>query len=158
MQTITSQFSNATAMTITLASLASSTAGVGRQSDFVDNAAGHREVLLFVRVRQGTSPTGNRGVYIHLLRDDGDASTPQRTDDAGADDAAITIGNAELVGVLQNGGSPSTGDDLVGSFLIHQPGPKWAIAIVHDTGAALDGTGGNHVVRFVGIDAEVASS
>lgn len=157
--TIKDQFASAAAVSITLASLASSTAGAGRQSSFIDNtAAAHRDVLLFVRVRQGTSPTGGRGVYVHLLRDDGDATTPQRTDDAGASDAAITVVNATLIGVLQNGSSPATGDDLVGSFVVHHPGPRWAIAITHDTGVALDATAGNHVVRYVGVDAEVASS
>jgi hypothetical protein len=57
--------------------------------------------------------------------------------------------------VLRTGPSPATGDNLQGDFLIHRPGPKWTIAIVHDTGVNLDSTGANHQVRWVGANPEV---
>lgn len=133
--------------TITLASLASSTAGVGRQSTLITNTAGYKSVLVFVKIKLGTSPTGSKGVYIYGLRDNGSGVAD---DAAGASDAAITVLNAPLLGVLQDKASPATGDVLVGAFLFHNPGPKFGIAIVHDTGVNLDATEGNHGYSYVG--------
>lgn len=151
---IKDKFSSSTALTITLASLASSTAGVGRQSSIVDNTTNrYQKLIVFVKIKQGTAPTGNRGVYVYLIRDDNDA-TNYRSDGAGASDAAITILNSQLIGVIGNKAAPSTGDDLYGEFVIDTPGHKWGIAIVHDTGVNLDSTGSNHYVRYVGVNPE----
>lgn len=144
-----------TALTITIASLASSVVGVGRQSTILDNTTLlHQDVLLFLKIKQGTSPTGNKSVQVYLLRDDNNG-TAHRTDGAGASDAALTVLNAPLIGVMVNKGSPATGDILYGEFRIHRPGPKWGIAIVHDTGVNLDSTGSNHWARYVGLNPEV---
>lgn len=152
---IKDKFSASAALTITLASLATSTAGVGRQSTIIDNSSvKYQDILLFVKIKQGTSPTGSRGVYVYLIRDDADG-TPYRSDGAGASDAGLTVQNAQLIGVLRNKTSPATGDDLYGEFLINRPGPKWAIAIVHDTGVNLDSTGSNHYARYIGMNPDV---
>lgn len=151
---ILDKFGSPTALTITLASLASSTSGVGRQSTLVDNSTNrYQAVMLYVKIKQGTSPTSSKGVYIYLLRDDGAAGVT--TDGAGASDAAITVLNAQLIGFLANKSSAATGDVVQDAFLIERPGPKWGVAIVHDTVAALDATGGNHTVEFVGMNPEV---
>ena len=147
--------SAATPLTITLAGLASSTTGVGRQSSIVDNTQSrHQDLLVYVRLTQGTTPTGNRGAQLYLIREDGHAS-PQRSDAAGASDGPLTVLNAQFVGGLVNRSTPSSGDVLTGEFLVHRPGPKWGIAIVHDTGVALDASAANHQVRFVGLNSEV---
>lgn len=141
-----------TAMTISLGSLASSTAGVGRQTTIVDNTtARYQAVEVFVKITQGTSPTGNKFVYVYGIRSDGTL----RSDGAGASDAGLTVLSAELIGVMPNKSSPSTGDVLIGSFIFENPGPEWGIAIVHDTVAALNSTGGNHSVSYIGINPEV---
>jgi hypothetical protein len=144
-----------TPLTITLAGLASSTSGVGRQSAMVDNTVTrHQDVLVMFKLTQGTSPTGNRGAQVYLIRDDNHASS-YRSDGAADADAALTLLNAQFVGGMGNKSIPATGDPLYGEFLIHRPGPKWGIAIVHDTGVALDATAGNHYVRFIGLNSEV---
>lgn len=148
-------FGSSTAMTITLASLATSTTGVGRQSDMIDNSTA-REMLvrIWAKIKQGTSPTGNRTAAFYLLT--GDAhGTPHRTDGAGASDAALTVQNAPLIGVIRNLGSPSTGDNMYGEFLVRVAAPTWGIAVVHDTGVNLDSTGGNHWLRYTVISPEV---
>jgi hypothetical protein len=143
------------ALTITLASLASSTSGVGRQSTIVDNSTNrYKRIQLSISTKLGTSPTGPRGVYIHLIRSNNDG-TPILDDAAGASDAAHTVLNAPLVGVLMTKTSPATGDVLAGNFIIENPGPKWGVSINHDTGVNLDSTGGNHVVSFIGIVDEI---
>jgi hypothetical protein len=148
---IKDKFGSSTALTITLASLGNTSA---RQSTVVDNTTDRfSRVIIFAKIKQGTSPTGNRTVTAYLIRDD-NHGTNHRTDGAGASDAAITILNASLIGVMNNKSSPSTGDVLYGEFIIDNPGPKWAIAIQNDTGVNLDGTGSNHWVRYVGINPE----
>lgn len=141
-------FSASAALTITLASLASSTVGVGRQSTMVDNTTTKEQMIrLFVKLTQGTTITGSRSAYLYLLTGDNNASV-HRTDGAGASDAAITIQNAPIVGVLRNKAAPTNGDILYGEFLIRIAAPSWGIAVVHDTVAALDSTGSNHYVRY----------
>ncbi|HNF59310.1 MAG TPA: hypothetical protein PLN89_07030, partial [Elusimicrobiota bacterium] len=91
-----------TALTITLASLGSSTSGAGRQSDIVDNTTARYQLIrVYLKFKQGTSPTGNKSVYVYAIRDDNDA-TNHRTDGAGSADAALTVLNAPLVGVGYN--------------------------------------------------------
>lgn len=142
----------ATAMTITLASLASSTAGVGRQSDLISNTtARYQSVEVFVKIKLGTSPTGNKFVYVYGIKGDGTT----RSDAAGGTDAAITVLSSELLAAMPDKASPSTGDVLTGVFWFENPGPEWGIAIVHDTGINLDSTGGNHSIGYIGHNPEV---
>lgn len=151
---IKDKYGSPTALTITLANLASSIVGVGRQSTLVDNTTTRfSRLIVYVNIKQGTNPTGNKSVYIYLIRSDNDG-TQHADDEAGASDAAITILNSQLIGVMRNKASPATGDVLKGSFVVDAPGPEWGIAIVHDTAVNLDNTGGNHWVRFIGINPE----
>jgi len=150
---IKAKFGTSTALSIALAGLASSTGGVGRQSAMVDNAAARFGLIhLIVKVKLGTNPAANKTVQVCLLQGDG---TGLRTDGAGSDDAALTVRNAPLLGVLGTGPSPVTGDVLQKQLLIRDPGVQWGIAVVHDTGAALDATPANHAVRYVGENPEV---
>jgi len=152
---IKQKYSASAAMTITLASLPSSTAGVGRQTTLVDNSVTKFErIIVFARIKLGTSPTGSRNIYFYLLRSDNDG-TPSITDNAGASDAAITVKNAIPVGSALVGFTPSTGDEFRLELPINDPGPKWGIAVVHDTGANLNSTGSNHWLRWIGVNPEV---
>lgn len=142
------------ALTISLASLATSTAGVGRQSTIVDNSTTKYDgALLNVLIKLGTSPTANKSVFIYLIQSDG----TNRTDGAGASDAALTIKNAALIGIMTTGAAPATGDNLRKTFEITGLGQEWGIAIVHDTAVNLDSTGGNHVIKYTGYKWEVVS-
>lgn len=149
---IKDKFSSATALTISLGGLGN---GAARQSTFVDNTSDRfSRLLLYVKIKQGTSPVNARTVTAFFLREDGHG-TPHRTDGAGASDTTITVLNAPLVGILNNKSSgATTGDVMYGEFVIDNPGPKWAIAIQNDTGVALDATNSNHWVRYVGINPE----
>lgn len=152
---INDKFGASTAFTITLASLATSTTGVGRQTTLIDNTTVRAgRALVFAKIKLGTSPTGNNQVDLYLVRGDGNA-TPHRTDGAGASDAALTVLNAPLIGSLMDKASPATGDVLYGEFLVEGLGPEWGIAVVHNTGVNLDSTEANHWVRYVTITDEV---
>jgi hypothetical protein len=142
-----------TAMTITLASLATSTVGVGRQSTMIDNTDNAQMVRVYYKVTTGTSPTVNKSIQFYLLCGDDPSSSNIRTDNAGASDAALTVVTATLVNVVQ---TTATSDVTYrGSFLIRNPGIEWGIAIVHDTGVNLNATAGNHSIRYVTEDQEV---
>jgi len=142
-----------TAFTITLANLASSAAKVGRQSTLVAtaDAFGRRPTAMIISVflTQGTDPVGSKAAYIHLLRSDGHGSTPTRTDNAGASDAALTVLNAPLIGVLQNKAAPATGDVLADTFVVLGPFPAAVgVAIWHDTGVNLKNAAADQRVRY----------
>src|SRR5262245_11527117 len=146
-------FGSATSLTLSLGGLTSSTAGAGQQSTIVDNTTNrYVDVIVYLKATLGTTPTANRSVQIYLIRDDG--VTTLRDDAAGASDAALTVKNAKLIGVLRNT-SATTGEVVQGSFLISRPGPKWGIAVVHDTGASLNSANSNHTAEFIGLNPEV---
>jgi hypothetical protein len=150
MATLKDIFGASTSFTITLGSLASSTAGVGRQSTIVDNTStAYTAVWIAVNVKMGTTPNSNALVYIYLIRDDNNG-TNIRDDGAGASDAGLTVLNAPLIGTLTTKSSAATGDVLKGIFYVQAPGPKFGIAVVNATGVALDATNGNHVINYVG--------
>lgn len=145
-----------TAFTITLASLATSAVGVGRQATLVDNSTNlFFGAKVFVKVTVGTSPTANTSIYVYFI---GSNATPSiSTDGAGASDAAWTAVNARLLGVIS---VPATTSDTAyyGVFDTAAFGPlptKWAVGIVHDTAVNLNSTGGNHSVTYQGYNPNI---
>lgn len=135
-----------TSLAATLASLATSTAGVGRQSDMVNNLDNAQMVRIFFLITTGTSPVANKTIQFYLINGDDPSSSNIRTDGAGASDAGLTVVTAPLVYVVQTNGTSN--QPYRGSFLIRNPGPEWGIAVVHDTGVNLHATGSNHSLRY----------
>lgn len=151
---IKEKFDTEGSFTITLASLASSTSGAGRQSTIVDNTATrYSKLLIFAKIRVGTGPTANRTIRLFLIRDDNNGSN-YRTDGAGASDAALTIVNAQPIAVIYVDATTSD-KDYYFDCVVENPGPKFGIAVVHDTGVNLNSTGSNHYVRYIGVNPEV---
>lgn len=149
-----SAYNAPSALTITLASLANSTAGVGRQSTEIDNTTNrYNKIEVSCNIKMGTSPTADTLVYVYLVRNNND-TTAIRDDGAGASDAGLTVVNSQIIGSLRNP-STSTGNVLKGNFIVDDPGPKFCIAIVNSTGASLDSTGGNHVISYAGITKDI---
>jgi len=142
------------AFTITIASLASSTTFVGRQTTMVDNSSNRFGLVhIFGKFKLGTSPTSNKAVYVYAIRGDKNA-TPHRSDNAGASDAALTRLNAPFVCLARSSASAATGDSLFCEDFFANPGPEFGAMIYHDTGVALDSTGSNHWLRWVGNNPE----
>lgn len=149
-------FGSSTAFNITIASVGSSTSQAGQQSDFVDNSTSkNMNMIVYYKFMQGTTPTGNRALYIYLLRGD-KSGTAHRDGGASSSAGALTLG-PDLVPIFiaANKASPSTGDVLQGSFVVEKPGPEFAIAFYHDTGVNSDSTAGNHWFRYVLVDPEI---
>lgn len=155
MATVKDAFGTTTAFTITLASLANSTAGVGRQSTLIDNTSTlYTSAHIAVKFTVGTTPTANTLIYVYLLRGDGTL-----TDDAaGASDAAITIKNAPLLGTIL---VPATTSDTAyyGIFdtkFLGSLGKTFGIAVVNSSGVTANATAGNFTAEYTGITQTVA--
>lgn len=136
--------------TITLASLASSSAGVGRQSTLIDNDTNwYPAAMVYLELEVGTSPTADTLFWVYLIRSSDDTNAI-RDDGAGASDAAWTALNAPLLGTMRCD-STTTGLKYRGLFdtwPLGPLGPQWGIGIVHNTGVALDSTEGNHLKQY----------
>lgn len=151
---IKAKLGTSAAGTITLASLVSSTTGVGRQSTLLDNLSADlfQTVHIFARVRTGTSPTADRSIFLYFIKCD-DLAETYCTDGAGASDAAFTAVNAiQIAGAATDATSDQ---DYYLEAVVHNPGAQWGIAIVHDTGVNLNSTASNHFFRWHGENPEV---
>jgi hypothetical protein len=153
---ITAKFGTATAFTLTLASLANSTAGVGRQSTLVDNTTNlFDSANIYLNIKVGTSPGANSLIYVYLIRSDNNGGSQIADDNAGASDAGITIVNASLLGVILCSAT-STGANYRKSFdtrVLGPLGPEWGIAVVNSTNVALNASEG--VYSFIGVNSQV---
>ena len=144
--------SNASALSIDLHNLASSAARVGVQSAVVDNTTiKAHTIILHVKVRLGTSPTGNKAVYIYLFRSDGVI----RDDVAAATKGALTQLNASQVMVLRTGESPSSNDFLQKTVRIPNIGGEWGVIMWHDTGVNTNTTAGDSVIEYQALVGEI---
>jgi hypothetical protein len=147
MATERDSFATPTPLAITLANLASSTSGVGRQSTLVNNGTtGCPSAYIFYKITLGTSPTASTLITFFLIRYDSADSIGD--DGCGTTDAGITLVNALPIWTATTGSAPSTATVLEGSFPVHDLGPEWGIAVVQGTGAALDPTGSNHIISY----------
>ncbi|HXG46039.1 MAG TPA: hypothetical protein VNO52_00310 [Methylomirabilota bacterium] len=151
---IKAKFGTTTVLPIALASLASSTSGVGVQSDMVDNETPRwQRIHVFFKVTTGTGPTANKSIRFFLLKCDDVETHNILTDGASQAGGTITIETADQVySVITSSASDKT---YQGSFVIENPGPQWGIAVVQDTGVALNATATTHELRWVGENPEV---
>lgn len=138
-------FGSATTFTITLASLASSTAGVGRQSNLITGNTA-KSAFIAVKFTAGTTPTANSLVYVYLIRGDGTITD----DNAGSSDAGITVINAPLLGaiLISAATSNATYYGFFDTKFLGSLGSNFAIAIVNSSGATANATGGNFAAEY----------
>lgn len=133
------------AFTITLASLASSTTGVGRQSTIITGNVAE-SALITVKFTVGTTPTINTNILVYLIRGD----DTYLDDAAGTSDAGFTVINASLLGaILVN--AVTSNIAYYGVFdtkFLGSLGPKFGIAIINASGVTANSTGGNFDVRY----------
>lgn len=156
MAVVKDTFATVANFTLTLASLANSTAGVGRQATMVDNTANlYTSALINLNIKVGTTPTVNSLIYAYLIRSN-NAGTAIADDGAGAADAALTVINAPLLGTIlvsANTTGANYQQNLDTKFL-GSLGPKWTIAIVNSSGVALNAVEG--VYSYIGVTQTVA--
>lgn len=138
-------FASVGTLTITLASLASSAAGVGRQSTLVTSNKA-RSAMIGVKFTVGTTPTANSLVYVYLIRTSGTLND----DGAGSSDAGLTVVNAPLLGTILVPAATSN-TAYYGIFdtkFLGSLGSSWGIAVVNSSGATANGTGGNFTAEY----------
>ena len=151
-------------LTITLASLATGSAGVyttGRESDAVDNTTNNDlDHLVSGKIRTGTTPTVSRSINVYAYANlSSAAGTPAYPDVLDGADSAETFTSANVMnGALKFVASmtvdatsdrdyffgPVSVASLFGGIL-----PKfWGIYVAHDTAVNLNATGGNHKISY----------
>lgn len=119
--------------TITLNGL---TAGNSRQATLLTNSLNRPRALVFPRIQSGTAPTAGTIYECFLLRGDG----TNRTDGAGASDAAFTYHNAQLLGTIANdtGAANSFFQDIFDTAPMGLLGSEWGVAIRNSTNQNLN--------------------
>lgn len=163
MTTATPVYGTPTAMTITLASLASDTNLVaGRESTALDqkDTLDAIDVLVGGKITTGTTPTASRQieVWAYASYDDTEFSGSASGSDANLTPDEKT--NMRLLTVIPTG---STSDKAYkwGPYSIAQAfggvvPVQFGIFVVHNTGSNLNATGGNHEVVYTPVKFESA--
>lgn len=174
MATTTTNYSSTTdtsALTITLASLATSASLVaGRQSTVVSNATDKfMDVILSGQVTVGTSPTTAKAIAVYVFAPlkiaSSTASYPIATATAlGESDAAATfeidqLNCLRLAGAMNVIATSDRAYSLepvsIASLFGGVMPIKWGIFVTHNTAVNLNATAGNHWFHYTGIKYDV---
>lgn len=158
MTTASIAYGTSTAMTMTLASLASDTNLLaGRESTAVDNSSTLAvDYIVGGKVTTGTSPTASRVIEVWAY-----ASYDGTTYSGGATgtDAALTFASEKTsLALLQVLPTDATSNHTYewGPFSIADAfgimPKKFGIYIVHNTGVNLNSTAGNHEVKYTAVN------
>lgn len=142
MATATLNVTNTQSVTITLASLANNTTAT---SNAIDNST-NKFLSALVRVKvktnaAGTSATGSCSVFL------------VRSTDGGTD---YDDSNGAFLGALPTVANATTYTRTFSTELLGMLGSHWKVAVVNNSGAALDSTAGNHEVEFAGCKFDIA--
>ena len=159
MATTSQLYSAWTALTITLASLAND---AWRESTVVDNTSNlYDDVLIGGSITTGTTPTANKTVevYFYALAD----GTVYTGGASGADAVYTADGEETLFPICEIIQVDATSDQAYvfgpvsvrAAFGGAMPS-KWGVVVKNATGVALNATGGNHVLKYMGIKTTIA--
>jgi len=154
-------YPSSSALTITLASLASTTASppVGRESTEVNQATDLADdVLIDGKITTGTSPTASRRIRIWVWGGAYDGTTVRRPAGVTGSDAGLTPSSdwANQLILLHWIDTSSTSNQtysFAGLSLRRAFGglylpARWGVFVDHNTGVNLNSTGSNHEIRY----------
>lgn len=164
-------YTNATAITITLASLASTTSDPppGRESAVVDNSSNlYLDALVSGQITTGTSPTATKQIIVCFYGTTYDGSTTYYPGGVTGSDANLTptfAGAQQTTGIIVPAVTIPTNNS---SNVNYKFGPlsvcgvlglqtlpiKWGVFVFHNTGVALNATGGNHFIYYQGVQTQ----
>lgn len=169
MVTSTINYSSNTTITISPASTASSSTFVaGRESNEIDNTTNkYIDALVQGKVTVGTTPTANTTIAIYVWGADTSLATTALDVLDGTDSAETLTNTGILYSALKLGAVitvTATTSDVGYNFAPFSVAarfggvlPKyWGLFVTHNTGVALNATGGNHVFSYNGIKYDVA--
>ncbi len=155
MTTVSISYGSATALTMTLASLATDANLVaGRESTAIDNTSDlFVDALVFGSTMTGTTPTAARQIEVWLY---GSLDGTNYSGSATGSDANLTPGEKTLLKLLTIIPTVNTSNKayIWGPYSVSQAFglmvPYYGVYQVHNTGANLNATGGNHFVKYRG--------
>lgn len=168
MATVTVNYAASATITCSVASLASSSTFVaGQEGTAVDNATNkYDDALLSGQVTVGTTPTINTQILIYVFSALDD--TPTWPDVMDGTDSAETLtsvgvgaGFLKLATALTVDSTTSNrayafGQISVAALFGGVLPRNWSVFVTHNTGVALNATGGNHFFKYTGIKYDVA--
>lgn len=158
MATSSMNYASAATLTITLASLANN---AWRESTVVDNTTNkYTDALLGGQIMTGTTPTVNTTieVYLYALADG-----TVYTGGASGSDAAYTADGEELlfpvaqiiqIDATSNQGYVFGPVSVAAAFGGTMPS-KWGVVVKNASAVALNATGGNHFIKFIGVKTDI---
>jgi hypothetical protein len=161
MADIKAAYGSSSALTITVASLAtSSDFTAGRESAAVVNTTNlYRDYLFGGKVTTGTSPTADKEIRIYVYGSYND--TPDYIDVLDGSDSAETITDPKILQTMRLLKSLPTDDTSDQTYYLSPVGiaqyfggivPKqWGIFLAHNTGVALNSTAANHEFYYTGV-------
>jgi hypothetical protein len=125
----------------------------GRSAAEIDNeSTGYKEAKISIEITSDASSAPDAGgTYdVYLLQNDDDTSDPIRDDNWAGTDASFTRENAKLLGTIRT--TATTNKEFRKTFdsreAVEALGPRWGIAIVNNSGAAIHATGANSFARY----------
>lgn len=161
-------YSSPTTITLSTASVGSSADfTAGRESTQIDNTSNlYEDVQVSGKVTVGTTPTTNTQIRVYVWGADTSLATTA-VDVFDGTDSAETATNAEILAsfmklahVIDIVSTTSNVTYPIGTFSLAQifgSVPRfWGLFVSHNTGAALNATGGNHAYSYVGVKRTVA--
>lgn len=151
------------AVTITLASLASSAAWLaGRESTAIDNSNNkYLDYLLAGKITVGTTPTANTEIRVYVVGMLENATWPDVFDGTDSAETVTSVGVGsgflKLAAVMLVDATTSNipyffGPVSVASLFGGVLPRKFVVFVAHSTVAALHATGGNHVISITPVD------
>lgn len=165
MATATPVYGTPTAMTISLASLASDTnLLIGRESTALDqkDTLDAVDIIIGGKVTTGTGPTASRQieVWCYASYDDTEFTASASGSDAGLTVTAESKTLMRLVTIIPTNSTSDTAYKWGGFSIANLFGGvipvQWGIFIVHNTGVNLNSTAGNHEVYYTTVKYESA--
>jgi hypothetical protein len=164
MAVLKAKYANAAALTITLASLATSaTRVVGRESTAIDNSTNlYLDALVSGKITTGTTPTaGQIDIWVYACHDetptymdvlDGTDSDETFTDELSRN-SAMRLAHVIATDTTSNQTywiAPFSVRELYRGVM-----PRfWGVFVSHSCVAALHATGGNHEIKYIGYQEE----
>lgn len=149
--TIKPQYDTIATMTISPASVASGSARVGASVSNGTNL--YDDVLVFVQIKTGASGVSATG-YINIrLASSIDGGTTFSGNVGGADATKTSFPNCPILWTMADANANAATCYAVFSLAaVFGSVPKdWTLLVDNESGAALDSTAGNHVVKYMGV-------
>ena len=155
-------YATSAALTITLASLATSATRVaGVESDTVDNSTNlYDEVLLSGKITTGTSPTVSKQIDVWVVAAmDGSSTWPDVFDGTNSAETWTSenvrnAGGQILLSILVDATSDRTyyfSNRSVAALFGGVVPQKFVVFVAHDTAVNLNATGSNHAITMQGV-------